>query len=126
MAKQFLTDEVIDHIQHGYYATHEEDLTEDQVHALSEEQLRYYHKQGKAYKASRNKKMKAFWIVGGVLFVLAIAALVVVIISMTSEPALYDPNDPANAVTEDSGTPGLLQSTPSGNTSAGAKDNGAQ
>lgn len=124
MAKQFLSDDIIEHIQDGYYATHEQDLSEEQVHELSEEQLQYYNRQGKTFRAEQKKKHRL--VVGGLiaLAVVVIAVAGVLIFSMmNSDKNLYDPENPT-----ESSTPGTseLLGTPPSNTKAGAKDNAAQ
>lgn len=124
MAKQFLSDEIIQHIQDGYYATHEQDLSEDQVHELSEEQLHYYNKQGRAYHAEHKKKRRVIigLLIAGVIVTGAVIAIILV--SSNSNNNLYDPNKQSEAAT---GTPDSSSPFgPQSNTKAGAKDNAAQ
>lgn len=123
MAKQFLSDEIIEHIQDGYYATHEQDLTEEQVHELTEEQLRYYNRQGKEYRAEQKKKHRTIvWLLVAVaVFVIGISAAVV--IALTSGNDLYDPEKPTESSTADNSN---LLGTPPSKTKAGAKDGAAQ
>lgn len=124
MAKHFLSDEVVKHIQDGYYATHEQDLSEDQLHELSEDQLHYYNKQGKEYRAEQKKKHR---LVVGLLIAMAavaIAVVAIIVISLNSSNDLYNPDNPSTT-SEDTGNSNLL-GTPPSNTRAGAKDNAAQ
>lgn len=125
MAKHFLTDEIIEHIQDGYYATHEQDLTEDQIHELSEEQLRYYTRQGKEYQAEQKKKRRVIIWVLAAASIFVVAAIAILFISLNSGNDLYDPNKQSEAATGASDSSNLL-GTPPSNTKAGAKNNAAQ
>lgn len=129
MAKQFLSDEIIQHIQDGYYAAHEQDLTEDQVHELSEEQLRYYTRQGKEYQAAQKKKQRLVigLLIGGVVAVIAVVA--VLFISLNSSDNLYDSNSKSDGNTSNSSqdsSGNTVIGAPASNTRAGAKDDAAQ
>lgn len=125
MAKHFLTDEIIEHIQDGYYATHAQDLSEDQIHELTEEQLQYYNRQGKEYRAEQKKKQRTVIIGLTVGLVAVVAVVAVLFVSLnSSDNNLYDPNK-KEATTQDAGTPGLVPANQS-NTRAGAKDDAAQ
>lgn len=123
MAKHLLSDEIIKHIQDGYYATHEQDLTEEQIHQLTEDQLHYYNQQGRQFRAEQKKKRKLIigLIVSGVVVAVVIAVLA--FITFNADNNLYDPENPTESSTPD--TSNLLGAPPS-NTRAGAKDDAAQ
>lgn len=126
MAKHFLTDEIIEHIQDGYYATHEQDLSEDQIHELSEEQLRYYTRQGKEYHAAQKKKHRLVIIGLIVGFVVVVGVVAALFVSFNgADDNLYDPNKQDSTTSQDTNTPGLVPANQS-NTRAGAKDDAAQ
>lgn len=122
MAKQFLSDDVIEHIQDGYYATHEQDLTEAQVRELTEEQLHYYNKQGREYRVYQKKQKRTITWILVVMAVVVVVAIGVLFLYSQSGNKLYDPDKKPDTTSDNSAdTPGLAPANQS-NTRAGAKD----